>query len=303
VAKRTRGRGIREEAAVAPVERATRPRRRTAARSEQGALDRYRTPLIAGVALLGILIIGFMFFQGAATRGAYDCATLLTPGPVEQDPTPRPATPSPTPAATDEPSPGGTPDAGATPGTSPDGSPAAEASPTPQPTPAPEPTARVGFPTADLGRLHAPTGQPLTYQYCPPASGPHYNQPGAAPMPYTVYQPTQERAPGYWIHNLEHGSIVVLYRCPSGQLGQGDCITREELNQLEAFHAQAPEPPFSTCPNKTMVARFDSMETRFALLAWDRVLLVDEFDFDQAITFAEQWMEYDPIVLPERLAC
>jgi len=312
VAKRDRGRA--PSTGTAASSRATRSRRRPASRADEGVLDRYRTPLIIGVAVLGVLIIGFLFFQGA-TRAAYECHQLLTPGPVETPRTPPPATPtltpSPAPAATPQttpdtgssPAPGASPTAEASPPVEPSPSPVPSPDPSPEPSPAPEPTARLGFPTADMGRVHVPTGQPITFQYCPPASGPHYNQAGVAPMPPAVYQPAQERAPGYWVHNLEHGYVVVLYRCPSGQLGQGDCITREELSQLEAFHAQAPDPPVSTCPNKTMVARFDSMTTRFAYLAWDRVLLVDEFDLEQALTFAEQWMEYDPIVLPERQAC
>ncbi|HWH36528.1 MAG TPA: DUF3105 domain-containing protein [Candidatus Limnocylindrales bacterium] len=287
------------------VERPARPRRRTTVRREQGLLDRYRTVLIAGVAVAGLLLIGAMFMGGPGAR-AYECLDLMTPGPVEAPPTARP-TASPSPSPTAEPSPDGSP--AGSPGTdaspSPDAAPSPDASPTPAPSPAPEPTARLGFPATDLGRLHVPTGQPVTYAYCPPASGPHYNsgQPNPAPMQPAVYPPAQERSPGYWVHNLEHGYIVLLYRCPSGQLGQGDCISRDELTQLERFFEQAPEPPYSTCPNKTMVARFDSMTSRFALLAWDRALLVDEFDLDQALTFAEQWMEYDPIVLPERAAC
>jgi hypothetical protein len=290
VAKRARSRVTREPGSAPSPDRAARPRRRTYSRREEGLLDRYRTPLIAGVAVVGLLIVGLMFF-GGATRAAYDCHDLLTPGPVEQDPTPRPPTPSPSP--TTEPSPDASP------------SPAQTADPTPSPSPAPDPTARLGFPTTDLGRLHVATGQPVSYSYCPPASGPHYNsgQPNPAPLPPGVYPPAQERAPGYWIHNLEHGYIIVLYRCPSGQLDQGDCISRAELTALEQYYEQAPDPPHSTCPNKVMIARFDSMTTRFALIAWDRVLLVDEFDMDQAMTFAEQWMEYDPIVLPERTAC
>jgi hypothetical protein len=50
-----------------------------------------------------------------------------------------------------------------------------------------------------------------------------------------------------------------------------------------------------------MVARFDGMSTDFALLAWDRALLTDEFDLDTALLFAEQWMEHD--AAPENNSC
>jgi hypothetical protein len=153
-----------------------------------------------------------------------------------------------------------------------------------------------------MGAFHVvDPGQTITYDYCPPASGEHYNLAGRAPMQPRVYPPTQEHSPGYWVHNLEHGYAVVLYRCPSGQLGVGDCISEAEFDQLEAFFAQAPPPEVSTCPTKVMAARFDSMETDFAVLAWDRALLLDEFDLDKALTFAEQWMEH--VGVPEVNAC
>jgi hypothetical protein len=54
-------------------------------------------------------------------------------------------------------------------------------------------------------------------------------------------------------------------------------------------------------PNKVIVARFDQMTTRFALVAWDRALLVDTFDVDQAKAFAQQFI--DGRAAPERFAC
>ncbi len=144
-------------------------------------------------------------------------------------------------------------------------------------------------------------GQTITYDYCPPGSGEHYNLAGRAPMPPAVYPPAEERAPGYWVHNLEHGYTVVLYRCPSGQLGVGDCISQAEFDGLEAFFAAGPAPVVSACPTKVMAARFDEMSTDFAVMAWDRALLMDEFDLDKALLFAEQWMEHDAV--PEVNAC
>jgi hypothetical protein len=116
-----------------------------------------------------------------------------------------------------------------------------------------------------------------------------------------AYPPSQERSPGYWVHNLEHGYTVVLYRCPSGQLGVGDCISQDEFEQLQAFQQQAPTPEVSSCANKALVVRFDQMTTRFAVMAWDRALLTDDFDLDTTLTFAEQWTEH--VAVPEPLAC
>jgi hypothetical protein len=145
-------------------------------------------------------------------------------------------------------------------------------------------------------------GTTIRYDYCPPASGEHFAViPGVAPLPPAVYQPAQERVPGGWVHNLEHGFVAALYRCPSGQLGVGDCITREEMAELQAWFDQAPAPTNSSCAGKVLVARFDQMSTDIALLAWDRALLFDQFELDTALLFAQQWMEH--VAAPEPLAC
>jgi hypothetical protein len=84
-------------------------------------------------------------------------------------------------------------------------------------------------------------------------------------------------------------------------LGVGDCVTQDEMNQMQAWFDQAPAPPSGACPKKVAVVRFDSMETKFAFVAWGRALLVDQFDLEQGLTFAQQWMEHDAV--PEPNAC
>jgi len=73
------------------------------------------------------------------------------------------------------------------------------------------------------------------------------------------------------------------------------------MAELQRFFDQAPDSGIASCPKKVVVARFDSISTRFALLAWDRALLVDEFDVDTALTFAQQWMQHG--AAPEPNAC
>jgi hypothetical protein len=155
---------------------------------------------------------------------------------------------------------------------------------------------------SDLGAFHiADPGRTIRYDYCPPGSGDHYAIPGQAPLPAAVYQPSSERAPGFWIHNLEHGFTVLLYRCPSGQLGVGECVTRDEMAQMQEWYDSVPPPEISNCPKKVMVARFDQLSTKFALLAWDRALLLDQFDLDKALLFDEQWTEHE--AAPEPFSC
>jgi hypothetical protein len=57
---------------------------------------------------------------------------------------------------------------------------------------------------------HIPVCSPVTYAHNPPASGPHYPNWAA----YGEYDFALPR--GYWLHNVEHGSVVLAYNCPQG---------------------------------------------------------------------------------------
>ncbi len=297
-----------------------RTTRRTRRTRQPSFYERYRTWILVAVGGLGVLIVGYLLFAGG-TAAAYTCGSQLTPGPVESL-TPQPSIlATPTPATSESPAPTETPAATGTPGSS---APAASESPAPsatpapseaaspapsasvaatpsaEPTPGPAPTPRLGFTTEILGRTHVPVGTVVNYAFCPPTSGNHYNQP-AAPIPARVYPPSDSKPPEYWIHNLEHGYVVAAYRCPSGVIGQGDCISAEEMAQMQAFFDQAPDSGVAACPKKVVVVRFDSMDTDFAMLAWGRALLTNDFDIDTALTFTEQWMDHDAV--PEKGLC
>ena len=251
-------------------------------------MERFRAPLLAGFIIVGLAVIGYFFFASAASR-AYSCASQLTPPPGSAS---SPAPDSPTPTGQTQ-SPAASPTAAPT-------SPRATASPGASPTASPSPGDRLGFVTRDLGRLHVRTG-PNRYEYCPPASGPHYNESGRGPLRRNFYGPGSEQDPGGWIHNLEHGYVVVLYSC--GQNGN-DCPSTSELDALRRFYETAPQTEGATrcrVPNKVLVARFDLMSTRFALLAWDRALLANTFNMEQARQFAQQWI--DSSQAPEPGAC
>ena len=66
------------------------------------------------------------------------------------------------------------------------------------------------FQSRNEGQTHVPEGTPIQYVNNPPSSGSHY----PSPKPWGVYEETI--APGYWVHDLEHGGVVVLYDCPGG---------------------------------------------------------------------------------------
>lgn len=270
--------------------RTTRPRRT----AQPGLVERYRTLIVAGAAVVGLLMVVLLFFQSSAKAG-YSCDSLLTPGPSESL-TPRPPTPSPSPTPTPTPVPSVTPTPGVTASAAPSVSPAA--SPSASPTVAPDPTPRLGFTTNILGRTHVrDLNTVIKYAFCPPTSGDHFNVTNRGPIKAGVYPKTEEQIPGAWLHNLEHGYVVALYRCS----GPSDCASPDELAQMQAFFDQAPASVNPSCPTKIIVARFDAMDTRFGLIAWGRALLTNEFDLDTALLFAQQWMDHEAV--PERGAC
>src|SRR5258708_4037672 len=74
----------------------------------------------------------------------------------------------------------------------------------------------VGQMIPQMPHTHVAPPAKVTYEHNPPTSGCHYSlgAPNPAPIPAGVY--TQHIDPEYWVHNLEHGYIVVLYNCPQG---------------------------------------------------------------------------------------
>jgi hypothetical protein len=64
------------------------------------------------------------------------------------------------------------------------------------------------FPIVDSP--HVAPGTQITWNANPPTSGPHYPVWAAWDRIY----PDIER--GYWLHNAEHGGVVLLYRCDAG---------------------------------------------------------------------------------------
>jgi len=157
----------------------------------------------------------------------------------------------------------------------------------PSPTPSPREGAspQPGYVQPDMGQGHVPVGTKITYTYCPPASGRHYQQPPIAPVPARVYGPDDSVIPQQWIHNLEHGGLVILYK--------GAAVDEAALQA--AFDAIPPSPvcgfePGGQSPGP-VIARFDDMAWPFAVLVWGRVLPVETLDQQAILDFYAIWGE------------
>jgi hypothetical protein len=170
----------------------------------------------------------------------------------------------------------------------------APASPVP---PAPNATQALGQVEDDMGRTHVAVGTQVHYTYCPPASGNHYNAQGAGPIQPRYYGPNESAIPEGWVHNMEHGGLVILYNCQLNGCNAADQAT------LQAVPATFPASPVCKVPAgviSPVIARFDTMKTSFAALVWDHVLFQDRLDMPQILAFFNQYADRSN---PENLYC
>jgi hypothetical protein len=148
----------------------------------------------------------------------------------------------------------------------------------PSPTAAPDPSAspRYGYLQPDMGWNHRVT-VPQEYAYCPPASGNHWNLSGRGPIEARVYGPDDFAEPAGWVHNLEHGAMVLLYRGQEGDPG----LTEETQRALRELFSSFPNSPICNIPPGRVgpvIARFDDMAWPFAAIVAGRVLPLETLD-------------------------
>jgi hypothetical protein len=125
---------------------------------------------------------------------------------------------------------------------------------------------------------HVEIGVDVAYTTNPPSSGPHW--PKWARWNRTYDEP--ELAEEYWVHNLEHGAVVLLYRCEAG--GCGDVRA-----QLEAFEDSLPVDPKCVSPirTRTLVARYPGLPVgvSVAAAAWGATYAAGCLDEDSLRRF------------------
>lgn len=141
-----------------------------------------------------------------------------------------------------------------------------------------------------MSNQHVGVNDHVDYAFCPPTSGSHFNAAGVAPLPHAFYGPDKDYKPGNWIHNMEHGGVVILYK---------GTPTQDILDSMKSVVDSAPGGPKPAClPNQVIGVRFDNMTTAFAVIAWDRAMLLDTWNSEQALTFIQQWQ--DGPAIPEK---
>ncbi len=124
----------------------------------------------------------------------------------------------------------------------------------------------LGVSQPSQGQLHIAQGQPHDpYNSDPPSSGPHYND-NTAPTLWGVY--TQEVPPEVFVHNEEHGGVIITYR-PD--------LPADQLKKLQALFA----PPYSNPnfkPNRAIVTPRAKNTHAIELAAWTWTLSLDQYD-------------------------
>jgi hypothetical protein len=108
-------------------------------------------------------------------------------------------------------------------------------------------------PVANEGWSHAAEGSTVAYRANPPASGPHY----------PVWARYQEHASAvarpYWVHNLEHGAVVFLYRpdAPAAVVSALRAAFQSLPNDPACGHRRALMTPDPLLPTVTAVVAAD----------------------------------------------
>jgi hypothetical protein len=135
----------------------------------------------------------------------------------------------------------------------------------------------IGEVVPEMPHVHVAGGNHVDYNHNPPTSGCHWSG-GNAPAEPGVYD--QPVAPEAWVHNLEHGYIVVLYDCPSG------CAS--SVTALQHWVSTLPPDPAGQgliLYAKVVVTPYHGMPTPYAVVSWDYYLPLPQLDIAQVQAF------------------
>ncbi len=117
----------------------------------------------------------------------------------------------------------------------------------------------------DQGRDHIPEGgSHAPYNSSPPTSGWHFDRWASwgikdEPLP-----------PELFIHNMEHGGVILHYNCPDG--------CPDEIDQMSEIVSLTDE---------TILMPNPDMESRFALTAWNWLMTMELYDDSMARDFVK----------------
>lgn len=150
-------------------------------------------------------------------------------------------------------------------------------------------TSLFGLATPSIGRAlalegaeHVAEGTAVEYRSRPPTSGSHY-----ATWVQSYGVPEREIPPQLWVHNLEHGAVVLLYNCPDA--------CPDLVDQIKQLHTEL-QPGRNTRGNvaRLLAVPYGDMDRRIAVTAWGRLLELDQFDRAQIQQFYDAYLDRGP---------
>lgn len=138
------------------------------------------------------------------------------------------------------------------------------------------------------GHVSSTAGVELTFLHYPPSSGTHYGDQVAAWGFYP--EPVPE---GTFVHNLEHGGVVFLYKCDT------PCADLEQ--QFADFYESAPPAPSFTT-RKVLITPYNpadpaKMPAPIVALAWEHQLNLQQFDADLMLKWYKRFVNRGPEVV------
>jgi Protein of unknown function (DUF3105) len=129
------------------------------------------------------------------------------------------------------------------------------------------------------GAQHLPICSPLSYGTNPPSSGNHYPQ-------WAEYRTYDRAIPrGFWVHSLEHGAVVITYRCPDG------CAA--DVAAAQAFIDGLPA-DCGPMARRLILTPDPDLDVRFAASAWGFNLRANCFDHEAFSAFYREHYDHAP---------
>ena len=128
------------------------------------------------------------------------------------------------------------------------------------------------------GWQHVEGDDQLVYDHNPPASGPHFNVWAA----YQVHDGVVSR--GNWVHNLEHGAIVLL-------IGPDASEAQRQLMR-DTFKAIPNDPDCGH--RRALVTEDPLLDSPIAVVAADHVLEDPTLTVERIVAFAEACRDHAP---------
>ena len=144
--------------------------------------------------------------------------------------------------------------------------------------------------------FHVPEPTIVAYRFEPETAAPHW----PCWASWSLIHAYSKLPPERFIHNSEHGGIILLYRCDTdaGLPDGGTCDAM--VDPLIAFATDGGPPSHDGDMRYLVVAR-PELPTNYALIAWGWQLLLDSWDPAQAACFASAHEAAGPEDIPANL--